>query len=269
MTTKERINKNQRQREFYDAKKKNLPTRIWSYFRNGVLNRMKKDVGIEKEIYQLHKKWFGNLSTKKVLDLGCYAGNALSIYLAEESKEYLGIDLSGKGIASLKRRLEKIPGAHAEVIDFLSGDFKEKDFDLIYAYGVLHHFRNTDELIITLNEKLKSGGIIVSYDPLQTSLPIKIVRGIYRPFQSDKDWEWPFSKRTYYKFKDAFLIRERRAVLGKSKWAAFLTFLPISENERRKKTIEWHQKDWKNSAEDDQYMFRCMHLTMLMQKKDR
>ena len=166
MKSEERKLVNDKQKEFYDTKQKNTATRLWSYFRNGALNRIKKDIGIERDIYELHKNWFGDLAEKKVLDLGCYAGNSLSFYLAENSKEYLGIDLSPKGINNLSRRLEKIPGARAEVMDFLSEDFREKDFDLIYAYGVLHHFKDVDELIAKLQEKLSDRGKIVSHDPL-------------------------------------------------------------------------------------------------------
>ncbi|MGB7842448.1 MAG: class I SAM-dependent methyltransferase [Salinimicrobium sp.] len=259
---------NQRQREFYDFKKKNLPTRLWSYFRNGALNRIKKKIGIEKDIYMLHKNWFGDLSEKKVLDLGCYAGNSLSFYLAENSKSYLGIDLSPKGIENLDRRLQKVPGARAKVMDFLSEDFQEKEFDLIYAYGVLHHFKDVDQLILKLKEKLKPNGIIVSHDPLQTSLPIKSIRKIYRPFQSDKDWEWPFSRTTYYSFEKAFQIKERRAVLGKTKWTTLLNILPVSEEIKIQKATRWHREDWERSAVDDEHMFSCMHLSMLMQKKE-
>ena len=259
---------NKRQQEFYDNKKKNLPTRVWSYFRNGLLNRTRKGLGIENDIYDLHRSWFGDLSKKKVLDLGCYAGNNLSIYLAQNSAEYLGIDLSPKGINILAGRLSKINGARAEVMDFLSEEFKEKDFDLIYAYGVLHHFKDVDELILKLREKIKRNGSIISHDPLRTSLPIKTIRTIYRPFQSDRDWEWPFSRETYYKFEKAFDIKERRGVLGKTKWLPFLNMLPGPSDKKLKKANSWHQQDWKRSAVDDQYMFSCMHLSMLMQQKD-
>lgn len=259
---------NRRQKEFYDRKQKNLPTRIWSYFRNGALNRIKKKLGVEKDIYDLHKTWCGDLSGKKVLDLGCYAGNALSFYLAQNSKSYLGIDLSSNGIENLSRRLQEVPGAEAEVMDFLSQEFKERDFDLIYAYGVLHHFKDVDGLIEKLQEKLKSGGLIISHDPLQTSPPIKVIRAIYRPFQSDKDWEWPFSRKTFFKFNKAFEIKERRAVLGKAKWTTLLNILPISEKKKLEKAAKWHREDWERSAVNYKYMFRCMHLSMLMQKKD-
>lgn len=268
MGSKSGLDINKKQQEFYDTKKKNAATRLWSYFRNGALNRIKKDIGVERDIYELHKSWFGDLSKKKVLDLGCYEGNSLSIYLAQHSAEYLGIDLSPKGINNLNSRLEKIPGAQAEVIDFLAEDFREKDFDLIYAYGVLHHFRDVEELIIKLKEKLSDNGEIISHDPLQTSLPIKFIRTIYRPFQSDKAWEWPFSKETYYKFEQAFEIKDRRAVLGMAKWIALAGMLPISNEKKLKKAKGWHREDWEKSQNSDEYMFSCMHLSLLMQKKD-
>src|SRR5690606_20977382 len=122
----------------------------------------------------LHLKWFGDLSQKKVLDLGCYEGNSLSMYLAKNSREYIGLDLSEKGIAVLNKRIVHLPKAKAIAMDFLSSDFVEKDFDLIYAYGVLHHFQDTDLIIRKLNEKLGPQGKLISNDPLQTSIPIKI-----------------------------------------------------------------------------------------------
>lgn len=258
---------NERQKEFYNSKRKNIPTRIWSHFRNGILNKTRKSIGIEKEIIQLHIQWLGNLEHKKVLDLGCYEGNQLSIFLARNSKRYIGIDLSEKGISRLGKKIEHIDSAQALAVDFLSDDFEEKDFDLIYAYGVLHHFSDTDLLISRLQEKLTSTGQIISYDPLKTSLPIKILRAIYRPFQSDKEWEWPFSQRIFHKFQSAFEIKERRAILGKSKWFFFLQFLPISSGRKISIAKKWHQQDWEGSKDSNSVLFSCMHLTMLMQKR--
>lgn len=258
---------NIKQAEFYNTKKKNLATRVWSKLRNGILNKIKKSSGIQDEAYSKHKEWFGDLSAKKVLDLGCFSGNYWSLYLAEHSKEYLGIDLSTMAIAKLNDRLEPFPNANAKAIDFLSAEFKEKDYDLIYAYGVLHHFENTKILIDKLNEKLSYNGQIISYDPLETSLPIKIIRMLYRPFQSDAAWEWPFTKKTYYQFQDAFTIIERRGVLGKSKWLGLISVFPISDRKKKKLGQKWHREDWDKSRDSESVLFSCMHLTMLMQKK--
>lgn len=266
-TTESILETNIKQAEFYNMKKKNFSTRIWSKFRNGILNKIKKAVGVRDQAYLLHKVWFGDLSSKKVLDLGCFSGNYWSMYLAEHSKEYLGIDLSDIAISKLNERLVSFPNACAKTIDFLSAEFLEKDYDLIYAYGVLHHFENTQILINKLNEKLATSGQIISYDPLETSLPIKILRTLYRPFQSDAAWEWPFTKKTFYQFQSSFTIVEKRGLLGKSKWIALISILPISDFSKNKMGQKWHKEDWDNSMTLESVLFSCMHITMLMQKK--
>lgn len=267
-TEAEIIEINKKQKEFYNHKKKNLPTRIWSFVREKTLKQIRRDIGVLNQSYDLHKEWFGDLTNKKVLDLGCFSGNNLSFYLAENSKEYIGLDLSDMAIAKLNEKLKDIPSAKAIAADFLSEtDFPDKDFDVIYAYGVLHHFQNPDVLIKKLNDKLAPGGIIVSYDPLETSLPIKIIRTIYRPFQSDKDWEWPFTRKTYYKFHNTFKVIERHGVLGQAKWYFLINLLPMSDVKKQEIGKKWHKKDWELSATSDSHLFRCMQLTMVMQKK--
>ena len=269
-TQEEIIEINKKQIEFYNHKsgKKNLPTRIWYYFREKTLKKIRKDIGVLNESYDIHKTWFGDLSNMKVLDLGCFAGNYWSMYLAEHSKKYIALDLSDVAIEKLANRIKPFPNAEAIAADFLSDEFAEKDFDMIYAYGVLHHFQNPDVLIAKLNEKLAPGGLVISYDPLETSLPIKIIRVLYRPFQSDKDWEWPFTKKTYFKFAKTFNIVERHGLLGQSKWYFIMNFVPFM-SDKKKQTIgkKWHKKDWDLSATSDSHLFKCMHLTMLMQKK--
>ncbi|WP_026839452.1 class I SAM-dependent methyltransferase [Gillisia sp. JM1] len=268
MSVKKPEDINLKQKEFYETKKKNLATKTWFALRNGILRKVRKDIGVEKQIHQLHMEWCGDLSNKKVLDLGCYEGNSLSMHLAQNSKKYIAIDLSEKGISYLRTRIKDIPNSKAFAIDFLSEEFTEKNFDLIYAYGVLHHFKDVEGLISRLNDKLSSRGIIISNDPLQTSIPIKIIRALYRPFQSDKDWEWPFSKKVYYQFDSAFKIKDRRAMLGKSKWFFMINFLPFSAEKKAVIIKKWHREDWERSKSSDANMFKCMHLTMLMQKKN-
>lgn len=59
---------------------------------------------MQQQTYDLHKAWFGDLSGKKVLDLGCFAGNHLSVYLAQNAREYIGVDLSEAGILKLNKK---------------------------------------------------------------------------------------------------------------------------------------------------------------------
>ena len=266
-TTQEILETNKKQAAFYDDIKQNFFTKIWANLRNKILNKIRKNIGVQNQAYDLHKLWFGDLSNKKVLDLGCFAGNYLSIYLAENAKSYTGIDLSDVAIKKLNERLKSFPNAAALTVDFLSDDFTEKDFDIIYAYGVLHHFPNTEILINRLNEKLAINGSVISYDPLETSWPIKLIRTLYRPFQSDSEWEWPFSKKTVFKFQKEFNVVERRGILGKSKWIYLINFLPFSDEKKARIGMNWHNFDWENSAVSDNALFKCMHITMFMKKR--
>lgn len=257
---------NDRQREFYNSTqeaKKSLPTKIWFNLRNKFLDPFRRNFDIKSRVYEQHRVWLGDLSNKKVLDLGCLKGNALSIYMAKNAKEYIGIDLSDKAIEELNRKLKKAEcqRAKAVAVDFLSPDFKENDFDIIYAYGVLHHFENFEILIARIKQKLKVDGSVISYDPLDTSAPIKILRKMYRPFQSDKDWEWPFTKRTLKKIERHFKIEEVRGILGKSKYGLFINLLPINASYKDKVIKKMIEDDW--SAHDPEQVYDCMHVTML------
>src|SRR5690554_684249 len=132
---------NKRQREFYNEsnpKRKNLPTRIWSGIRNGLLSDYRKSYDLKDRVYSAHREWMGDFANKKILDLGCLRGNALSLYMAEHAKEYVGIDLSDTAIVQLQQKITErgYSNARAVAIDFLSPEFQEKEFDIIYAYGV-------------------------------------------------------------------------------------------------------------------------------------
>lgn len=268
MTKEEILEINKKQKEFYNTKNKNFATKLWSKVRHGLLANIRKEIGISTQVYDLHKQWLGDLKDKKVLDLGCFAGNNLSGYLAENAKEYIGLDLSDVGINKLNQKIEHLPNAKGIAADFLNDEqFTDKDFDVIYAYGVLHHFKNVDILINKLDEKLALGGVIISYDPLETSLPVKLFRVMYRPFQSDKEWEWPFTRKTYYSFKEKFTIVDKHGVLGKTKWFFLLNFLPLSKVKKLERGVKWHKNDWQLSKTSEKYMFSCMHLTMLLKKK--
>lgn len=267
--TQEILEINKRQKEFYNAEthpQKNFASRIWSDFRNGALSDFRNKFDIKDRVYAEHKIWLGDISDKKILDLGCLRGNALSLYMAENAKEYIGIDLSDVAIASLQENIEKrgYKNASAISVDFFSPDFYQSGFDIIYAYGVLHHFENFDLLISRLKEKLNAGGTIISYDPLETSFPIKILRAVYRPFQDDKDWEWPFTKSVLAKIRTNFKIEEIRGVLGKSKYGILLNLLPLNDAYKSRVIKNMVEKDWHIQKPED--IYSCMHTTMLLRK---
>lgn len=258
---------NEKQREFYNYNKKNFATHLWGSVRSKTLRSVRVSLGVEQQVYAVHKEWLGDLSTKKVLDLGCLSGNVLSIYMAKHAKSYVGIDLSDVAIAKLADKIEPYSNARAIAVDFLSDEFKEADFDIIYAYGVLHHFENIEVLISRLKEKLLPGGKIITYDPLATSWLSRLLRTLYRPFQTDAAWEWPFTMHTVKQFSGEFTVLERHGILGKSKWFFLINLLPIHTEKKRRIGEKWKDSDFINSMTNDDALYNCLHLTMHLQFK--
>ena len=272
MKTKEEILElNKEQKAFYNNEeqfaKRNAFVTLWRNFRNGPLNSYQKAYGLRTTMYKLHKEWMGDLSNKKVLDLGCLRGNSLSLYMAKHAKKYVGIDLSDVATNQLQQKLDALncPDAKAIAVDFLADEFSESDFDIIYAFGVLHHFENFEILMHRLAEKLKPGGEVISFDPLETSAPVILLRKLYRPFQQDKEWEWPFNRKTFHRISKYFEIVELRGVLGKSKYGLLLHILPFSENFKKKKIERMVASDWRNQQPNE--VLNCMQVTMRLRIK--
>ena len=264
---------NLKQKEFYDSPQTNKGffTKVWSQIRNSALHSLRSRLNITKDIYDLHKIWAGDVKDKRVLDLGCYAGNELSIYFATNAQYYLGIDLSHTGIEKLNAKLKKIGNDNASAIqmDFLSNEFVEYGpFDIIYVYSAMHHFQYLETFLKRLDTFLKPGGIIISYDPLQTYWIMRLLRAVYRPFQSDADWEYPFNRKTFSLIKYSFEIEKIQGVLNKSKWGFLLNFVPINSNKKKQILIEWHQQDMVKATNlKDNYLYNCLHVSMLLRKE--
>ncbi|TAD91789.1 MAG: class I SAM-dependent methyltransferase [Bacteroidetes bacterium] len=257
---------NERQKAFYNKNQyEGLPSRLWGRLRDNIFSAFRDQHNIKTLVYDTHKEWLGDLSGKKVLDLGCLEGNKLSFYMAEHAADYLGIDLSENAMEVLRARLDKkgLTKARVMAVDFLSNDFAEKDFDVIYAYSVLHHFPNMGMLVGKLKEKLKPGGIIISYDPTETSLPVKVARMAYRPFQNDADWEWPFTKKTLLFLHSAFKVEAMHGILGKAKYTFLYNLLPLSKTTKQKTIKKAVDRDW-NANKVNSQLLSCMHVTMLM-----
>ena len=43
--------------------------------------------------------------------------------------------------------------------------------------------------------------------------------------------------------------------------------MPFSAEYKQSKAHELHKEDWEKSSVSEKYMFKCMHLTMLMQNR--
>lgn len=240
---------------------------LWRILRRRMYFLMQNS-GVWSDVYSLQKEWMGDLSGKKVLDFGCFDGNVLSGYIAENAASYLGVDLSKPALGRLSQYFEQkgINGTRVHCVDVLSGDFTESGFDIIYAEGVLHHFNPIDVLLPILYEKLAPGGKIISLDPLQTSFLTRGVRAFYHPFRSDKEWEWPFTKDTFKAIRQYFTIGKFQGVFGFSKWAIPVAF--IHERTAVALAKYLHSKDLSLAGSDERFLWGCMQVAMRLEKKE-
>jgi SAM-dependent methyltransferase len=261
---------NKEQAQFYDTPHVQRPLnnimKLWSLLRRRMYFLMQNS-GIWSDVYAFQKEWIGDLNGKKVLDFGCYDGNALSGYLATNAASYLAVDLSKPALDRLMQYFENkgIKGARVQCVDVLSKDFTESGFDIIYAEGVLHHFNPIVVLLPVLSEKLAPGGRIISLDPLQTSLLTRSVRAIYHPFRCDKEWEWPFTHDTFAVIRKHFTINKIQGVIGYSKWAIPVAFFHKEAAVRLAKYL--HGKDIASAGTERRPLWGCMQVVMCLEKK--
>ena len=244
----------------------NAVGRAWARLRSGY-GDIVNSLGEFEMWSALHWAWMGDLSDKKVLDLGCHAGNQLSLDLARRARRYVGLDLSESATAELQRRIDAagIEGAYTVAADFLSDEFDERDFDVVYAQSVFHHFRYVEPFLERVGEVLAPGGQVITSDPMSTYWPLRLIRAAYRPFQRDRAWEYPFTRATFATFQRYFDIEHVQGMMGRSKW--ILLVYPLSKRYGERKWREWFAADQARANCLGPDLWKCMRVTMSLRKR--
>lgn len=115
------------------------------------------------------KKYIGDTSDKRILDLGCGTADILD-YIRDE-KLYVGIDNNKQYIEKNKRIF-----ADRETCKFYHADlnaYSEKatqKFDIVLMIGVMHHIDDNavNDVMTCIKRIIADGGIYVSLDPCYT-----------------------------------------------------------------------------------------------------
>ena len=205
------------------------------------------------------KRWLmGNrLAGKRALVTAAAQGigRAIAQRFAAEGATVIATDLNEGGLEG-----RQIGHADAIAMDFLSPDFPETDFDVCYAFSVAHHFKHFDAFLRLLKSRLVPGGKVITYDPLETSLPVKMARMAYRPFQTDRHWEWPFHRATFDQIQEHFEIAGLQGILGRAKQAIPLSV--VSPERAARLGRRWHAHDMRSANRIGRPLWGCMHVAM-------
>lgn len=192
------------------------------------LARYRAEIGVRDEAVELQRAWLGNLRGKRVLEIGCGAGNILTMEIARAAGEYVGVDLQEDRVRKLQEKLAAAGLGHAkaQVGDVLVMDGAMGRFDVIYAGSVLHAFGDIDEAARALKGLLKPGGVLVAWEPMNTGWAVRLIRGLYRPFQPNRKWHHPLTVADVKEWGLCFSQAETRGLLGWSKWGYPVYLLP-------------------------------------------
>ncbi len=273
--TESMIELNRRQAAFYDSisaeeditghggyashSAANFLTKIWAALRYEQ-QRAVSESKVEAKKKRFLEDWIEAKRGGDFLEIGCFRGTSWSLALIEASRHYVGIDLSNSAIATFSSRLSRAGFREKSTLiagDFLLFDDTIRKYDLVFAHGVLHHFENPDPLFSKIERLLNDGGILLFAEPSAINVWLRGIRTLYRPFQSDRSWEWPFTKNT----RNA-LERHFRPIDGFG-WGrfslplSFLTNIPLFGRLTRKIYLrlldyemktQWDDNVWANST---------------------
>lgn len=117
----------------------------------------------------------GDIKNKKILELGCGAGEA-SVYFAKKGADVTALDIS-IGMLEVVQKVARKHGVSLSTKQSSSDhiDFEDESFDIVYAANLLHHV----DIFSTIKEAsrvLKKGGYFVSWDPIAHNPIVNVYR---------------------------------------------------------------------------------------------
>ena len=97
---------------------------------------------------------------------------------------------------------------------------------------------------------------------------IYLARRAYRPFQSDSQWEWPFTRQSFALIQNRFEIENVQGVLGYGKFALPLLAWPIRSKWLNSLGMKLHRLDIEQARQIDSRLYRCMHVALCLKKRE-
>ena len=138
----------------------NIERGTWKYFKNTDRKWFKWHHPWACSKYPIMHKWlnFSDLKGKRVLEIGCGVGTMFEQFAGMGIEIHaLDINLSSCEMTWKRTDLFKLPGC------IYRGDaenlpFKDKTFDFVFTYGVLHHTPDIQKAFDEMYRVLKPGG---------------------------------------------------------------------------------------------------------------
>ena len=161
--------------------------------------RAVKATGIDDRVRELHVQWTAEKAGGNFLEIGCFNGSRYTFELIDAAGDYTGVELSSAASASLRQKIaDRGQSTKANIVcgDFL--DTRPTTNSTLFApTGCCTISKIRSCYLPRFRTLIKDDGFLVfRFEPVAINLVFRALRSIYRPFQSDAAWEWPFRKTT-------------------------------------------------------------------------
>ncbi|MGP3695957.1 methyltransferase domain-containing protein [Rhodobacter sp. NSM] len=177
---------------------------LWRRIRSRALSAVSPEA--EAQLYEVHKEWLGDLSGKKVLEIG--GGSPLSPWLAETARTYHAVSADPAKLEALKAVLGERKNARLIEADAMSGAFRDTGYDVIYVHSVLHRLAECGPFLDRLLKKLAIEGRVVTTDPADGGAVTRLVRSIDRPFRNETGPDHPVTEDLKRELAERFYLIE-------------------------------------------------------------
>ncbi len=160
-----------------------------------------------KALHNAHEDFLKDLeiSSKNstVLDYGCGVGSSIEKTLKFNPKKIVGIDISEVSIRKAQSLVDSLSANNVElkVDNCEETGFQDKEFDLVYGTGILHHLQ-IEKCIREISRILKPRGKLLFIEPLGTNPLINLYR-ILTPKSRSID-EHPLLEKDFNLLKKGF-----------------------------------------------------------------
>lgn len=159
-----------------------------------------KNLGVSRS--KINKKFLGKLKLQNILEVGCNAGNQLTMLQHQGFKSLYGIELFDKIVEEAKNKTRGLNIIQGSAFDI---PFKDSYFDLVFTSSLLIHISPTDIQKALSEIHRVSKKYIWGYEYYNDSHIGIDYRG-----NKNRLWKGNFAKMYLDKFPDLKLVREER-----------------------------------------------------------
>jgi ubiquinone/menaquinone biosynthesis C-methylase UbiE len=116
------------------------------------------------------------------LELGCGNGHVCKHLARKYHLKVTGTDVDSEMIKLARENIDDIPQIRFMEMDATKMPFEGDEFDIVLAFGVMHHIRNWQDVLNEMSRVLKPGGYFIFGDIAYSRLTTRMMRGFAKNY---------------------------------------------------------------------------------------